>query len=784
VTILDELRHAVRSLSRSKGFTATASLTLALALGLATPIFGMLDQMLHPYTPIQDPEQVVVIQGVAGPRTVTAYDRYVMIREGTRFARAMVPVVRSSAMIEVPERRSQTNVQAVPPAYFDLLGVKPLFGRAFDLSRRDDAAIVLGVEMWRRMFPGRAGVTGASVTVDGRTYDVIGVMPERTGDAFVVTDPNRAPSPPNRWVTVTARLKPGVTPEGLAHELGIIAHRITVEHGDPRRPARFEVAPAVPPAENGGGGGGLFVGTALAILIIACANLANLMLVRGTSRRREIALKLALGASRATVVRQLVLEALVISAIGATLGVPLSLWGISVLRHEVPTWSGAYSHFGPHVNWHTFAFILLTALTIGVVVGVFPGMRASEVQLNEPLKESASGLTPRARRRHAMLAVVELSLALPLLMDAGIFLRALVRVSGYDFGFDASKLLMGELYLTGLPGDQTRGRELFAHALATAGKVSGVERVAMLGFPGGSTPVAPDIPLPPQRLAVTQVANASAGFETIIGVPVVAGRGFQPGDVGEPVALVDETAARELWGNGISPIGHTLKLGPENAPTAWVRVIGVIRDASIGFRPFGPHRATVFLPPDAAKEGRVLLAVRTKDFSGRVASDLERQLQTGLGLHYPPRFAPWRAASGLASAIAAIGVLGGTLSVFGAAALGLAAVGLYGVLTFAVNQRRREFAIRMALGASERSVFRSVVRDGFAIVLAGTGVGAFVALTSAQVLGLSSDGLIQATDAVALVGAELVLCIVAFLACLAPARQAMTADPAEILRAV
>src|SRR5690242_16367322 len=208
--MLDELRHAARSLARSKGFTLTGSLTLALALGLATPIYSMLDGTIHPYTPIEDADRVVVIQPVGPPRSVTSYDRFRLIQTGTRFAQQMVPTVSTWQEVTTPTWRGQAHVLTVPGAYFDLLGIRPIMGRNFGNADRDAGAIILGVERWRALFPGRSTLDNASVSIDQHDYAVIGVMPERTGDVFLAMDASRPPPTPDLWVMAFARLKPGV----------------------------------------------------------------------------------------------------------------------------------------------------------------------------------------------------------------------------------------------------------------------------------------------------------------------------------------------------------------------------------------------------------------------------------------------------------------------------------------------------------------------------------------------------------------------------------------------
>lgn len=575
--------------------------------------------------------------------------------------------------------------------------------------------------------------------------------------------------------------------ERVDRELAVLAARLTSRYGSGAQPFGYRLRPIV------FGGRELdpihlaMSGAALAVLLIACANLASLMLARGVVKRRELALRLALGARRAALIRQLFAESALLSAAGGVVGVLLSVWAIDLLAHNMLRDDWYLGLAVPHPTWRVFAFAFLATAGTSLLAGLLPALRTSDVEVAEPLKDNTGTTTGKVRWRYSPLVIGEVALGLVLLMGVALLTKAVTRVSGFDFGFPTAGLLSGGISYRRNPGADATRAEMH-RVLGRIGSIEGVQAAA--AYFG----VVPD-----DFLVISDAYNQAAGFLNssgvlvvspaflrTLGIPVSRGRDFLEGDGAGGAAIVDEDAARLLWGgSGNEAVGRTVKLGDLESEVPWIRVVGVARRArlSFAFDPYYKPEPQVYVVSDRYAERATrgfALAARVVGGEALMALRIQRQLQAAS----PPGVTAYlgRWVERFETRLEARKYLVGVFGLFSVFALALASVGLYGVLAYTVGQRVREFAVRIALGAEPVRVLRLVLHDGAVMLLAGTAIGAFLAMWGARVL---DDWLYDVffTDAASLVVAEVVLLLTGFAACLGPALRATRANPVEILRA-
>jgi len=780
------LRHAWRSLLRSPGFVVVSVLALGLGLGLSTTMFAVLDAVVHPYLPYRDPDTLFRVHWWYSVRgaTVTAGDLYRAVRDETHSFESVIPVVGARVTLETANDIRDIFVRRVPPEYWPVTGLRAELGRGF-VAGDGEAAVVLSNDLWKRLFGKRRTLDSASVTLSGRTYAVVGVMPRGVEDASAWL-----PLPPSADPTVSfaasplVRLKPGITKSQADAELVSLGRLMTARFSDRDRPIAFELMSIRNRREELRDLHKAMVGSALAVLIIACVNLAHLMLARGLAKRRELALRLALGASRATTVRLMFAECALIAVAGALVGAVVAFWGTDVLTNRMPpevAWVGLVQ---PQLSWRVFAASAVAAMAAAVMFGLLPAIRvALAVSMDEPLKDGA-GTTGRSRQRYSPLVVAEVGLALVLLMGGGLMLRSIQAVRRVQFTFDERTLLLSRI---GFRDDRDSTRGMTRDGLLEL--VDGVPGVRAAAFSGGGFQavggaltgemVGDDST---RTISTRSVPGVSWQYLRVHGLPVLQGRDFEAGDGYGPdrVAVINPVAALRLY-PGQDPIGRMIKLGAPERDAPWVRIVGVFR-SPVAIRgedqtPVGPlvlvadtNRVVTFgtlLIRTASEDPQIAVAIRRK------FHDLPNLWFTGVEPYAAGRDADLRSRSFLAQVFVSMGMV----------ALALSALGLYGVLAYAVNQRMREFAVRIALGATPRQLFRMVLHDGMVMLLAGIGLGAFGALAAARMLDAVLTSVLP-SDVVALVAAEAVLLGVGFLAAFAPALRAVRANPLDILRAV
>jgi putative ABC transport system permease protein len=582
------------------------------------------------------------------------------------------------------------------------------------------------------------------------------------------------------------RLQEGVTREQANAALKTLAQRLTDRLNVPDRPIGLDLSPLVWRNETIRDIHKAMLGAALAVLLIACVNLAHLMLARGLSKRRELALRMALGATRAAVVRHMFAECLLITAAGLLVGGLVTVWCDDILSNRMPR-SIAWILVQPRMSWRVFGVAGCTVAASAILFGLVPAIRvALDLNLDEPLKDNAGTTTGRVRQRYSTLVVAEVALALVLMMGGGLMLRTVMKLQRERFNFDPRKLYRANVTPPrGGPGQTTLARR--HEVLGAARAVEGVQDAAIITrkvAPGGmvSAELADDSnrTIVLNEYGMGMYPLVSPEYFRVLGLPVLQGRDFEPGDAaGSGVAIIDGLAAQRLYPNQ-DPVGRMLKLGsPSSAHAPWVPIVGVVRSPYV-LRVegrFAPPPSLFVARAESLGYGELVMRTTTPDPS--VATRVMRRLMSLPGVRQvsvgPYDYARQRE-------LEQTGFLAKVFVTLGSVALGLAVLGLYGVLSYAVTRRMREFAVRLALGAEPRGLLRMVLHDGTVMVLGGIGLGAFIALASTRWLDAVLVSVLP-SDVVSLLLAEAVLLSVGLAAALGPARRAARANPLDILRA-
>jgi predicted permease len=797
---LQDVALAVRSLRRSRGFVIVSILSLGLALGVTTTMFGIVDAVLNPAVPLRDPARLVSVSnaGDGAGHDVTWYETFTPAQRASGIFEQIAITSRDFSFLRIGAYYDRQTVLAVSPNFFAVTGIRPFLGRTFADDGRDAAsgdAAMISFRLWRSALGGQRDLRRASVEVEGRIYRVVGVLPPYSppGAVYLPLPPSAsAARSATVYASLVARLAPGVSaPQAERTLRAVVDPVLTATYGVGRRPFRYRVEPVLPerPASMDDLQR-ILLASAFVVLMIACGNLANLMLARGLSRERDYALCFALGAKRVNLIRQTLIEGLLCALGGAVIGVLIAAWAFDLATYRMTREVPLLGAMAVSLNWRVFAFSALAATITSLAFALIPAIRTSNVDLNLPLKSGAGTTTGRVRSRFSALVVGEVALTMTLLLGAGLLMKAVRAMRMTELGYNPHGLVEIETYLArgatkcyGVVSDADMSR-----LLERVRSYPGVIGAALQGI--GSTPrVGPGLVSAlagggNRRLYAPTYSIVSADFLRTLGVPITQGSDFAQGDaVTRGAAIVNETAARLLWPSE-SPVGRMLKLGDLETDARWVPVVGVARDV----RPLSTVMpvtdgtpAVWVVPPPGGPVGLDRIRVRVPAYrEAELRTALDRLVRQSL----PPGSIVVVKSSmeSFDDAVLARDFVARLFVVFGAIALGLAAVGLYCLLAFTVAERRREFAVRSALGASGAQLGRMVAHDAAVMVLAGTGAGAFLAMWLARVL----DAMLYSvfyTDVVALLTAEALLIAVAVVACVVPARRAARSDPVEVLRA-
>jgi predicted permease len=807
-TLLQDLRYSVRGLLRSPGVTLVSALTIAIGIGATTVIFSLVNAVLLRPLPVAEPETLATLAEVrSGPsysvmgQAAVTPDRYLAYREAGASVLSGVAAQRYGEMsLRTGDgARVVSGVQA-SDNYFSVLGVRPALGRFF--SPQEDAGgaapvAVLGHTLWQREFAGDPAVLGRTVSLDSRVFTVVGVAPPGFTGTFVGVgpevwvpyvayerlSPNASAAPgsrPQPRLLMFGRLKPGVSREAAQAALESMARRLPLDE-DEEELTRFRLDPLSGVAAEMkvavGGFLAMLLATAGLVLMIACTNVAGMLIARAAARRRETAIRLALGAGRGRLVRQLVTESVVLFLLGGAAGLVLALWLtklIAVLESGLPMRVA----LDVDLDVRVMGFALLVTLATGVIFGLVPAFQASRPDLVPALKSGEGrGGTGRSRLRSG-LVVAQLAMSLLLLVTAGLFVRTLRSALDTDLGFNPDGVAVALIGLEPHGYDATRAREFHRLLLDRLEAAPEVRSAALAEFaPMSGNILRADAEVPGRANAEAVSVGYSVvdpGYLETLGIPLVAGRGFTDADRegAAPVAVVNQTMAASLW-PGESPVGKTLRMGGSD-----VEVVGVARDAK--YESYRDDKVSyAYLP--YAQEGRVAttVLVRARGEAGTALAALRREvraLDPNVALERPSLLTDLLDFSLFPQRMAAA-----MIGTFGLLGLLLASVGLYGIVAYHVAQRSREIGVRMALGARAADVLRMVVRQGLTLVALGMVIGLVAAFALTRLLSGLLFG-VSAADPVTYLGVVLLLGGIALLATYFPARRASRVDPMEALR--
>jgi predicted permease len=810
-SLLQDIRFALRMLRKSPGFTAVAILTLALGIGANTAIFSLIDTLFLQPLPVRDSTSLVDVYGTVRGRTYRqlSYPDYLYYRDHAQTVADLAAQYPTSPIhLVVSQEPLEINGSVVTWNYFRLLKLTPALGRFF-LPQEDEVVgrnpvAVISYGLWQERFAGDRHVLGKSIELNETTFSIVGVAPLNFEGAVPGADATDVWIPTAMFhigyrycdafqrgctiLTLIGRLKPRQTIREAQAEMTTLAHQLERAYPKTDKDRSVMVVPArgTRPDVQNAQSATLLGAMVILVLMIACANLAGLLLARSVARRKEIAVRLSLGASRARLVRQLLVESLLLSSLGGALGLLVAFWMQSLLMgFYANTGENGKTFFPMNLNTSVLLFALCISVLTGVLFGIIPALQASKPNLVTELKEGGNATSARRSRLRSGLVVVQVSVSLLLLIGSGLLARSLQTIYR-GAGFDPSHLLWVRLRPSLVGYDQTKAWTYQREVIRQIEAMPGVTAAS----PGDFSPIrnaTDDVSLwlpgrPPVRGEFGYLAGANEVgpryFETF-GIPVLRGREFSEQDQkGTPnVAIANETLARHFWPS-TSAIGRAIVVDGQT-----YRIVGVVKDAQyrgIAQQP-SPFLYTDYWQQDTtdswAEDSRTLIRV-----AGNPQVFLP-QIRKTISAVDPnvPIFAVRSFRDALADEFQPVSMASTFVICFGALALFLSAIGLHGILAFYVGQRTREIGIRMALGAERSNVAGLVLRQAAALAFTGVVVGIVAALVSVRYLASFLYG-VKPYDPLVFAGGAAVIVCVALLASYIPVRRAMRVDPMVALR--
>ena len=809
-TLYQDLRYGLRMLWKSRGFTAVAVLALALGIGANTAIFSVVNAVLLRPLPFVNAERLVKVyggraRGGTGYTPVSYPDFADYKKQAQSFERVAGYSLAGTTLMSGGGEPERLDGAVVSAELFPMLDAKPALGRVFSAEEDQPGAapvVVLSDELWRRRFNSDPEIVGRELKLGGRTATVLGVMP--AGFKFPVqadrvdywsplsSDPGIAPmlmARGMRFLPVVASLKPNVTLRQAEAEMNTIASRLGAQYPETNTGGTVhleslheDLVGDIRPALL------VLLGAVGFVLLIACANVANLSLARSAARSREIAIRTALGASRVRVVRQLLTESLLLSLCGGAVGLMLALWGVDLLVAASPPDIPRLAEIG--IDARVLVFTLGVSILTGIVFGIAPALQISKHDLNESLKEGGRGATEGLRRNRvrSLLVVSEVALSLMLLVGAGLLIKSFRRLLETDPGYDTEHVLAADIALSRARyPEPERQAAFFQQAIQRVASLPGVEAAgvtSLLPLGGADTKISFNIEgrpsFPKGEAPAARYQIASPDYFRVMNIPLRKGRSFTEQDAKDspPVVVVSEAFARRFFADE-DPIGKRVLIdtaGENPLPREIIGVVGDVRhgglDAKTEMGFYVPHLQSparnLELVVRSSSIEPSLLAGGVRGVIKEIDKDQliwEMRTMSGLAARSvaPRRFNVW------------------LLGIFALVALALATVGIYGVIAYSVAQRTHEIGLRMALGARPADVLRLVVGQGMRLVLIGVGLGLLGAFALTRVMTSQLYG-VSATDPLTFAVVALTLATVALLSCLVPARRATKVDPMVALR--
>jgi putative ABC transport system permease protein len=798
--LLQDMRYALRNLSRSKGFATVAILCLGFGVGLNATIFSLIDGVLLKPYPYTDPDRILVV-GEQRRNTDEAGLSYLDMRDWKEANSVFTTIAavsgRSLAVADGAGEPERYLGAGVSWDLFPMLGTHPIRGRDFtpDEDREGGANVVLlGYDVWTHRYGGSEDIVGQTILVNSKPHVVIGVMPQ--GFAFPNNQKLWVPLVPLvakdqrtfRGLFAFGRLKPGVTTDRARQELDAIAARLATEYpttnegwGSRLRTLREAFLPREVPLVLM-----LMMAGVTLVLFIACSNVANLLLARAAGRRREISVRAALGAGRGRIVRQLLTESLVLGLLSVPLGILLAVVGTRLIAAGIPPDQVPY-YIHWEVDWRAVAYTILVAAGTAVFFGLFPALQVSRGNLHDTLKEGTRGNTVTKSFLRSTLVVAQIAFALVALVGALLFVRTFLNLGAFNVGFDVRPLMSMRFYMAGesyeQPDAKLRRVEDIVRRVAALPAVRATYAsnfVPLSGGGGGGTVIIDGRPAEKGKEVGISVLGVTPHFNTTMGMSVVEGRDFTDAEgwSRSPVAIINQTMRARFWPD-TTPIGRRFRLDGPNED--WYTVIGVTPDINLyGVDPGNEQAPTVAYVPFAYQQFlNTGLTIRVDGDPASVTSAVREAIRAS-DPNLP--MAQVRTVSELRRlSFWQYGLYGWIFGTTGVIGLLLAAIGVYGVLSYSVSQRAQEIGVRVALGAGNRQILRLVVGQGLVLAAIGILSGAVlagVAMPAARSLLFK----VSPFDPVTFLGVAGFLATVAFLASYLPARRAMRVDPVIVLR--
>jgi predicted permease len=808
-TLIQDLRMGVRAIRRAPGFALVATLIVALGVGAASAVFATMDALLLRPLPVHEPGRLVSLSEELGTeqRSFFSYPQYLEYRDRTASALDLAASAHTTLSVRVGELAEARMTEFATGNYFDVLGIRPALGRW--VTPADDAAdaepvAVISYELWQSQFGGHPDAIGRTVQVNGTPLTVVGVagpdfrgvlLPVRTELWVPVANyPRLVPSESDfflgwdnlDWLVPFGRLAPGISVVRAGGVVDAAAHTIAADFpvervvtgGRLHRMTGLPVSLRAPVAWFFA----LLLATAALLLFVASVNVSGMLLARAPGRRREMAVRVAVGAGRGRLMRMLMTESAVLFALGGAGGVMIAIWMTAALRSvSTPFLDAGTIGVAISPDWRVFTFALAISLAAGALAGLAPAVGASRPELLPTLKEGGTGSGRRRSRLRDATVIAQIAASLVLLVAAGLLVRALQSAASTDTGFDPRDVWTAALNLDPHGYEAADARLFFSTLTERLAGLPGVAEVAigrpiLLGYGSSSTRVrVPDGPGGEPLTRSIDFTVVDRHFLSTLRVPLIAGRGFEPTDVegSTAVAVINQEMARSLWG-AADPIGRTFLIGTREWTVIGVTTTGRYRSLDEAPTPF------LYLPFEQTPGTQMAVYVRTAPGAPDPLAAMRREVQAidrDLPLLEPAALSdriavatfPHRAAAVLTSAFGAIGLL-------------LAAIGIYGVMAFAVSQRTREIGIRLALGARRGDVLALVMRGVVPITAMGLALGMLIALAVTRVVAGSLFG-VEPADPVTFLAVGSALTTAALLATYIPARRAARVQPVVALRA-
>jgi macrolide transport system ATP-binding/permease protein len=810
-TTLQDLRFGLRMLRRSPGFSVLAILCLTLGIGANAAVFSWVEGILfRPYPAVTHQEQLLAltgtVRGESDPMDLSWPDVLDLQRSCTLIDSFIVTKI-MGITLSIGDRAERTTGSIVSANYFDAIGVHPVLGRGFepgeDVGRMAHPVTVISYQLWKGRFKGDPEIIGKTQRLNNVVHTIVGVAPEGFYGTFVgwamqfwvpasmeetfEAGGYKLEDRDARWIEAYVRLKPGVTRAQAQQEISAVAKRLETDYPATNRGRGIKLWPLwqtpfnnantlLPTLE-------IMLAVVVFVLLIACANVGNLLLVRSFARRHEMTVRLAIGAGRGRLLKQLLAEGLILSAFGAAAGLLLAYWCRHALVLLFPARGGVTMHLPGEIDWRVLALSAGVCLITTLLLGLVPAMQTAKIDLAGALKSDSAGVVGSRERAwiRSGLVVVQVSLSFVLLVGAGLLLQSLQRIRNTSPGFSTRNVLDTGVNLVPAGYDTPRAQSFQDELLQRVKALPGVESAAfarMTPLSYGSyseTKIAVDgYEMPPEEQPTVEYNEVGPDYFATMGIPLLAGREFTRADDEKAalVAIVNETMAAQYW-RGKIPIGERVQVKGR-----WMQIVGEARDCKYESVREAP-KPFFYVPLRQNFSRGAGLFIRTPLSPETMAAALTREvhaLDGNLALYEVITLQEQvdRSTSPQQVAVTLVGVLGGL-------ALLLAAIGLYGVMSYAVSQSTRELGLRMALGAGASNVLRLVLSRGLLLTTAGIIIGVAVALLLTRLLG---NLLYQVSprDPLAFGSAFVVMTIAALAACLLPACRATRTDPARALR--